>query len=68
MKLYLNFVLNKDFISEKNMPSKVIGKCSKCDKVLKDDDIEDIHFRGYDRWHHAYICLNCKFIIGFSAV
>ncbi|MFX1449887.1 MAG: hypothetical protein ACFFCM_03525 [Promethearchaeota archaeon] len=50
------------------MPGKVIGKCPKCNKVLKDEDIEDIHFRGWDRRHNAYVCLNCKYIIGFSAL
>ena len=49
------------------MSYQVIGKCPKCDSVLTGDDIEDIRFRGRSRQHHAYVCLNCKYIIGFAA-
>jgi len=42
-------------------------KCPKCGNYLKQDDIEDVHFRGKIGKHFAYVCKKCETIIGFGA-
>ncbi|OLS13987.1 MAG: hypothetical protein RBG13Loki_2383 [Promethearchaeota archaeon CR_4] len=47
--------------------SNNIGKCPKCNSILRSEDIQDIDFRGFNRIHTAYVSQKCQYIIGFSA-
>ncbi len=45
-----------------------LGKCPKCDAELTERDVDEIKFKGTIGWHHAYRCMRCDYIIGFSSM
>ncbi len=46
----------------------ILGKCPKCDVELKENDIEEVKFRGLLLSHFAYRCSKCGYLIGFSSM
>jgi len=44
-----------------------IGKCPACGEYLRENEIDNVEFRGTVRKHFAYRCEKCETIIGFSS-